>query len=111
MNDEHQADEEARRVVKRSHNGHLGGVSKMRAEDLKTWLKGVENKEQVREKGEDGYKGVGDTWRLCLKLTRHIWDMGEILRQILLTIIVLIPKGNSGNYRGIGLLEVIWKLI
>ena len=30
---------------------------------------------------------------------------------MLLTIIVLIPKGNSGNYSGIGLLEVIWKLI
>ena len=30
---------------------------------------------------------------------------------MLLTIVVLIPKGNSGDYRGIGLLEVIWKLI
>ena len=30
---------------------------------------------------------------------------------MLLTIIVLLPKGNSGDYRGIGLLEVVWKLI
>ena len=30
---------------------------------------------------------------------------------MLLTTVVLIPKGNSGDYRGIGLLEVIWKLI
>ena len=27
------------------------------------------------------------------------------------TIVVLTPKGNSGDYRDIGLLEVIWKLI
>ena len=26
-------------------------------------------------------------------------------------IIVLIPKGNSGNFRGIDLLEVVWKVI
>ena len=30
---------------------------------------------------------------------------------MLRTIIVLIPKGFSGDFRGIGLLEVIWKLI
>ena len=30
---------------------------------------------------------------------------------MLLTIIVLIPKGNSGDFRGIGLLEVVWKVI
>ena len=41
----------------------------------------------------------------------HIWDTGEIRRQMLLTIVVQIPKGNSENYRGIGLLVVIRKLI
>ena len=30
---------------------------------------------------------------------------------MLLTIVVLIPKGSSGKFRGIGLLEVIWKLL
>ena len=30
---------------------------------------------------------------------------------MLLTIVILIPKGNSGNFRRIGLLEVIWKVI
>ena len=37
---------------------------------------------------------------------------GEIPRQMLLTIVVLIPKGNSSKeFRGIGLLEIIWKLL
>ena len=75
------------------------------------WLKGVENEEKAWENGEEGYEGAGDTWRLLLKLIRLIWDTGEIPRQMLLTIIVLIPKATSGNCRGIGLLEVIWKLI
>ena len=30
---------------------------------------------------------------------------------MLLTIIVLVPKGNSGDFRGIGLFEVVWKVI
>ena len=43
-------------------------------------------------------------------LIEHIWDTGEIPPQMLLTIIVLIPKGNYGDFRGIGLLEVVWKV-
>ena len=50
-------------------------------------------------------------WRLLVKLVQHIWNTGEIPRQMLRTIIVLIPKGASGDFRGIGLLEVIWELI
>ena len=30
---------------------------------------------------------------------------------MLLTIVVLIPKGASGDFRGIGLLEVAWKIL
>ena len=30
---------------------------------------------------------------------------------MLWTIIVLVPKGNTGDFRGIGLLDVIWKVI
>ena len=30
---------------------------------------------------------------------------------MLRVVVVLIPKGSSGDYRGIGLLEVVWKLI
>ena len=37
--------------------------------------------------------------------------MGEIPQWMLLDIVILIPKGTSGNFSGIGLLEVIWKLM
>ena len=50
-------------------------------------------------------------WRLLIKLVQHIWNTGEIPRQMLRTIITLIPKSNFGDFRGIRLLEVIWKLI
>jgi hypothetical protein len=41
-------------------------------------VKGVENKEAAWEKGEEGYDGAGDTWRMLLKLIQEIWDTGEI---------------------------------
>ena len=45
-----------------------------------------------------------------MQLLQHIWETGDIPRQMLLTIVVLIPKGG-GDYHGIGLLEVSWKVI
>ena len=38
-------------------------------------------------------------------------DTGEIPQQMLLPIVILILKGNSRDYRSIGLLKPIWKLI
>ena len=78
----------------------------MRAEDLKDWLRMAEVEET-----ESGFAGRGDTWRMLVKLVQNIWETGEIPRQMLWTIMVLIPKGNSGDFRGIGLLEVLWKVL
>ena len=83
----------------------------MRAKDIKKWLCGMENEEKEPKRGEPEYEGLGDHWRLLLKLCQHVWETGEIPQQMLLTIAVFIPKGNSGKFQGIGLLEVIWKLL
>ena len=48
---------------------------------------------------------------MLVKLVQHIWETGEIPYQMLRVVVVLIPKGLSGDYHGIGLLEVVWKLI
>ena len=106
QNDEAPSDAEIREAAKRCGNGRAGGGSRMRAEDLRKWLRGAELEEE-----KEGYEGAGDTWRLVVRLIRHIWETGEIPRQMLWTIVVLIPKGNSGEFRGIGLLEVLWKII
>ena len=46
-----------------------------------------------------------------MRLIQHIWDTGEIPSQMLLTVVVLIPKEKSGDFYEIGLLEVVWKVI
>ena len=84
-----------------------GGVSRIRAEDVKGRLQDMEQEEA----DEEGCDNTGDTWRLVGRLMQHIWETGNIPQQMMLTIVVLIPKGNSGDFRGIGLLEVVWNAV
>ena len=49
-------DVEIRAAVKQLRSGRTGGASKMKAEDIKEWLRGViEDDDNVRE-------GTGDKW-------------------------------------------------
>jgi hypothetical protein len=100
-------DKELREVVKELTNGRARGTSGMRAVDVKAWLRGI----QLEEDPKDGPANVdkGDNWCLFLKLAQAVWDHGEILPQLLWVVVVLIRKGGD-NYRGIGLLEPIWKV-
>jgi hypothetical protein len=79
----------------------------MRAEHVKEWLQGVCREEDPEQ---TGYEGAGDPWRLLMKLVTAAWETGTIPQQLGWIIVVLIPKGG-GDYRGIGLLEPIWKII
>jgi hypothetical protein len=54
--------------------------------------------------------GAGDRWRALAWLVQAIWDKGRIPLQLRWVVTVLIPKGG-GDYRGINLLEPIWKVI
>ena len=33
----------------------------MRAEDIKSWMQGMEREEEAAKKGKEGFEGVGDT--------------------------------------------------
>ncbi len=79
----------------------------MRAEHVKEWLQGIRREEDPEQTGKEG---VGDLWCLLMKLVTAVWETGTIPRQLGWIIIVLIPKGG-GDYRGIGLLEPIRKII
>ena len=79
----------------------------MRAEHVKEWLQGVRREEDPKQ---PGYEGAGDPWRLLMKLVTVVWETGTIPQQLGWIIVVLIPK-DGGDYRGIGLLELIWKII
>ena len=77
----------------------------MRGEHLKAWLRLAMEEEKAEEEGTEGLEGAGDTWRLLVRLIQHIWDTGEIPSRMLMTIIVLIPKGKLGTSAGLACLR------
>ena len=104
-------DEEIREAVKALSNGRAGGASRVRSEDIKYWLAGAKIEEKdARSNGVDPGDTRGDKWRAFVQLVQGIWESGEIPRQMRWLIVVLIPKGG-GDYRGIGLMEPMWKTI
>ena len=101
-------EEELRVAVGELTNGRSAGVSRMRAEHLKGWLKGA----RLEEDPETGPAnvGAGAEWETFVQLVQAVWNEGKIPVQLGWVVTVLIPKGG-GDYRGIGLLEPIWKVI
>jgi hypothetical protein len=79
----------------------------MHAEHVKEWLNGVRWEEDPEG---HGINGAGNNWRLFVRLVQAAWTHGTIPRRLLWIIVLLIPKGGR-DYRGIGLLEPIWKCI
>ena len=65
---------------------------------------------KLEEEDDEKYAGKGDQWRVFVELIQEIWNTGRIPTQMLWVVIVLIPKG-SGGYRGIGLLDPLWKVV
>ena len=49
-------DAELRAAVKKLRNGRAGGESTMRAEDIKSWLRGMEREEEATKKGKEGFE-------------------------------------------------------
>ena len=61
-------------------------------------------------RGEKGKEHAWDLWHLFNQLIQTIWDKGEILRQMMWRVVVLLPKGG-GDFCGIGRLGSFWEVI
>ncbi len=107
INDDVPLDSEIRIAAGGLTNGRAGGASGMRAKHVKAWLPGALAEENPESQGNEG---KGENWKLFVELVQAVWTHGTIPRQLLWSIVVLIPKGG-GDYRGIGLLEPIWKVL
>ena len=77
----------------------------MRTEHLKWWLN------KTLASGEcDPPKDPHWGHRKVIELVCHCWDMGNLPKELTWCKLVLLPKGD-GAFRGIGLLEIAWKLL
>jgi exonuclease III len=91
---------EIEKAVGRLHSGRSPGPTGMRPEDLKEWRDAAR-----REKSPDAQK-----WDKVVELVQYIFETGKIPTELNWSVLVAIPK-TSGGFRGIGLLEIIWKTI
>jgi len=95
--DEIPLDEEIWEAV--HHWGKAPGPSGIWTNHLKEWLAEAEKEEEP-----DSTK-----WDHLVTLIQHVYETRVLLATLPWAIVVHLPKASSG-YRGIGLLEVIWKV-
>ena len=88
----------------------------MRAEDLKGWLAAARQGEKEREAAvkdggsrKDNREGA-ENWARVVELIQTEFQEGELSEENTWQAVVLIPKGEK-YYRGIGLVEVMWKVV
>ena len=90
-----------------------GGPSGIRAEHLKEWLAASNRGKLAEEKGEEktaAEEEGGELWGKLVELIQTEFREGEMVVEATWKTVVLIPKGNK-EYRGIGLVEVTWKVM
>ena len=92
--------DEIAEAVRRLRNGKAPGPSKVRAEKLKEWLF-----EATRQENPEL-----ENWNRVVELVQLCFRERRVPTQLSWSTVVLLPKGG-GDYRGIGLLEIIWKVI
>jgi hypothetical protein len=87
-------------TVRHMRNDKAPGPSGIRVEHLKEWLVISE-----RERDPDRSK-----WNKFFELIQHVFRYGDLTTDLSWSVLVFIPKGSSG-FRGVGLLEVAWKVV
>ena len=91
----------------------------MRAEDLKGWLVAARRGDKDRETATKDGGGGGERerrteaeghWERVVELVQTAFRDGDLAEEATWQAVVLIQKGK-GDYRGIGLMEVMWKVV
>jgi len=95
--DEIPNEEEMASALRSLRSGRAPGPSGMTVEDLKKWHAARETNLAP--------------WLLMLWLVTHAFQTGVVPTRVRSNTMVLIPKPEPGQVRGIGLLEPVWKLI
>jgi hypothetical protein len=100
VDDNMPTEKEINREVGQINNGRSPGPTGMRPNDLKEWCE-----EARRDENPDTTK-----WDKVVALVQYIFETGRLPTQLTWCVLVAIPK-PSGGFCGIGLLELMWKLI
>ena len=105
VNDTIPTEDEIRYALFKMRSRKASGLTKLSVDHLKQWYKEGHPKE-----GEGNAEAI-DLWQKIVTIIQRCIFEGDIPQAFFYGVLVIIPKGDSGDVRGIGLLEVIHKLI
>ena len=88
-------------AVRRLFLDRSGGLSGMPEEHLRQWLI-----DSTRDNIPDA-----TNWKKVVAIVQAVFRNGTLAKEITWQTVVLIPKGSSGDFRGIGLVKVLWKAV
>ena len=94
------SEEEIASIVRKFKQGKAPGPSGIRTDHLKDWLKAASWLDEPDP----------SHWNALVALVQHVFATGEVSTQMTWATVVLLPK-SDGGVRGIGLLDVVWKLV
>ena len=100
-------DVEIGEVLKTLKNGRAGGPSGLKVEDLKSWYFAA-CEPPVGTEPDDA---AIEIWKKLVAIVQEAFRNGELPIALGRGILVLIPKSTPGQFRGIALLEVMYKLV
>ena len=106
-------EDEIAEAVTKLRRDRSGGPSRIRAEHLKGWLAAAKRGGLAEEKGEEKTEAEEEgeeLWGKVVEMTQTAFREGKLAEESTLQTVVLIPKGK-GEFRGIGLVEVTWKVV
>ena len=106
INDEPPTEEEIVECLKKLRNKKAAGATGITAENLKDW----QHRARPTKEGVDPDPQALEMWEKVLEIIKLAFE-GDIPREFSNGIFVLIPKATPGEYRGIALLEILYKLI
>lgn len=101
------SENEVVKALSKLRNHRAAGASGLTAEDLKAWHQSARESAEGLEPSQDAV----DLWEKVLELIRLIFEDGIIPHKFCHGILVLIPKAQQGEFRGIALLEPLYKLV
>ena len=97
------SDKEIEFAVRRLRTRKAPGPSGMSADHLKAWMR-------LAIQPPEGTARDTTAWEALCGFVRHVYATGELPVELSWATMILLPKGD-GQYRGIGLLEITWKLL